>query len=202
MNSPLGPPPPTREETFRCLYDSAYVDLLRFVQRRVHPAHADDVVAEVFLVAWRRLDDVPGVGGDSGAGGEGIEIGAARAWLFGVARLLLLSTRREHTRQHALAVRVAGAGVPEADEAGAAADRIELGGAWRKLSVSDQETIALSVWDGLSAPEAAVVLHISPVAFRLRLSRARRRLRRHLDHGAALAAPDSRSTPLPRRTTS
>jgi RNA polymerase sigma-70 factor (ECF subfamily) len=50
---------PEREQRFRELYDAAYVDLLRFVRRRVHPTHAEDVVGEVMLVAWRRLDDVP-----------------------------------------------------------------------------------------------------------------------------------------------
>jgi RNA polymerase sigma-70 factor (ECF subfamily) len=43
-----------------------------------------------------------------------------------------------------------------------------------------QEAIALAVLDGLTAPEAALVLGISPAAFRLRLSRARRSLRRHI----------------------
>ena len=59
-----------------------YVDLLRFVGRRIHPTHAEDVVGEVMLVAWRRLDDVPD------------DLSAARAWLFGVARKTLQNTRR------------------------------------------------------------------------------------------------------------
>lgn len=44
-----------------------------------------------------------------------------------------------------------------------------------------QEAIALAVLDGLTGPEAALVLGISPTAFRLRLSRARKSLRRHLE---------------------
>ena len=74
-----------REQRFRDVYDAAYVDLLRFVRRRVHPTHAEDVVGDVMLVAWRRLDDVPA------------DPSAARAWLFGVARKTLQNTgRREH----------------------------------------------------------------------------------------------------------
>jgi hypothetical protein len=58
-------------ERFREIYDAAYVDLLRFVGRRGHPTQAEDVLGDVMLVAWRRLDDVPA------------ELSAARAWLFG-----------------------------------------------------------------------------------------------------------------------
>ena len=50
--------PGEREQRFRDVYDAAYADLLRFVRRRVHPTHAEDVVGDVMLVAWRRLDDV------------------------------------------------------------------------------------------------------------------------------------------------
>ena len=77
--------PQEREQRFREIYDAAYVDLLRFVRRRVHPTHAEDVVGEVMLVAWRRLDDVPA------------DLSAARAWLFGVARKTLQNTRRRDT---------------------------------------------------------------------------------------------------------
>jgi RNA polymerase sigma-70 factor (ECF subfamily) len=124
------PSPREREERFQEIYNAAYVDLLRFVRRRVHPTHAEDVVGEIMLVAWRRLDDVP------------TDLSAARAWLFGVARKILQNTRRRDDRH---------------------------------------EAIAVSVLDGLTAPEAAAVLGISSTAFRLRLSRARRTLRRHVD---------------------
>lgn len=67
-------PDPERERRFRAAYDDTYADVLRFAQRRGDPAHADDVVAETFLVAWRRLDDLPRRPDD------------VRAWLFGIAR--------------------------------------------------------------------------------------------------------------------
>ena len=59
--------------------------------------------------------------------------------------------------------------------------RLDLAVAWPRLSTTDQEAIALIAWDGLSTAQAATVVGISAVAFRLRLSRARRALRRHLD---------------------
>lgn len=177
----------SREERFTALYDAAYPDLLRFVRRRVHPARAEDVVSDAMLVAWRRLDDVPR------------ELSAARAWLFAVAYKTLQNTRRREEKQDAIAVRLAEvahvfAGTAQSPDA--IADRIDVAAAWPLLSAVHQEAIALSVLDGLTAPEAARVLGITPVAFRLRLSRARRALRHHItststesDHPAEQRSP-------------
>ena len=161
-----------REQRFRALYDAVYVDLLRFVRRRVHPSHAEDVVGDVMLVAWRRLDDVPA------------DPSAARAWLFGVAHKTLQNAHRREGRQDAVAVRLAET-APTSAHAGQApeaiADKADISAAWPRLSPLHQEAIALAVLDGLAAPEAALVLGISPAAFRLRLSRARRTLRRLIE---------------------
>jgi RNA polymerase sigma-70 factor (ECF subfamily) len=112
----------------------------------------------------------------------------ARAWLFGVARKTLQNARRREDRHDAVAVRLAELRQLGAD-AGAHPDlvahRVDIAAAWPRLSASDQEAIALSVLDELSAPEAAAVLGITAVAFRLRLSRARRSLRRHLESTTA-----------------
>src|SRR6478736_4126896 len=129
--------PQEREQRFRDLYDAAYVDLLRFVRRRVHPSHAEDVVGDVMLVAWRRLAEVLH---DPAEAGHHPDLVACRA---------------------------------------------DISAAWPLLSATDQEAIALSVLDGLTAPEAAAVLGISSTAFRLRLSRARRTLRRQVDSTTA-----------------
>jgi RNA polymerase sigma-70 factor (ECF subfamily) len=164
--------PQEREQRFREIYDAAYVDLLRFVRRRVHPTHAEDVVGDVMLVAWRRLDDVPA------------DLSSARAWLFGVARKTIQNTQRRDTRHDAVAVRLSEVRHSLA-EAGQHPDlvahRADIAAAWPLLSALHQEAIALSVMDGLTAPEGAAVLGISPTAFRLRLSRARRVLRRLVD---------------------
>ncbi len=172
-----------REQRFREIYDAAYVDVLRYVRRRVHPVHAEDVVGDVMLVAWRRLDEVPE------------DLSAARAWLFGVARKTLQNTRRRNDRHDAVAVRLAevGQGLVNVGELpDLVAYRADIAAAWPLLSALDQEAIALSVLDGLTAPEAAAVLGISSTAFRLRLSRARRTLRRHVDSTTAGDGLDGR----------
>ena len=158
------------------MYEATYADLVRFVQRRVHPTHAEDIVADVFLVAWRRFDDLPADARD------------ARAWLFGIAQRTLLNGQRGDRRRQALTIRIADAiVVAQAGEAWKGSDselvarRLDLAAAWSRLTPAHQETLSLAVWDGLDGPQAAVVLGISPVAFRLRLSRARRALRRYCE---------------------
>jgi RNA polymerase sigma-70 factor (ECF subfamily) len=161
-----------RERRFTDLFAETYPAVLRFVDRRVHPSHAEDVAAEVFLVLWRRLDEVPADAED------------ARAWLFGVARRTLMARIRGERRRQALAVRIAVDGLSQAHDGvdpDLVARRLDLAQAWTDLSSVHQEALALTVWDGLDGPRAARVLGISPVAYRLRLSRARKALRIHLE---------------------
>lgn len=169
-------PSPDPEARFRAVYEATYPDLLRFAQRRVHASHAEDIAADVFLVAWRRFDDLPSDAGD------------ARAWLFGIARRTLLNGQRGDRRRQALTIRIADAivvahGGEAWKESGSelVARRLDLAAAWSRLTPAHQETLSLAVWDGLDGPQAAVVLGISSVAFRLRLSRARRALRRYCE---------------------
>lgn len=176
-----------REDSFRALYGAVYPDLLRFVQRRTGPERAEDVVAEAFLVVWRRFDDVPR------------DHGEARAWTFGIARNVLLNDQRGERRHRALGVRLANLTLePPGDEIDGVVSRVDLAMAWRQLSETHQEALALAVFEELTAPHAATVLGISAVAFRLRLSRARRALRHHLE---SLPAPARPRTSVERTTT-
>lgn len=178
-----------REDAFRALYEAVYPDLLRFVQRRTGPERAEDVVAEAFLVVWRRFDDVPRHHDD------------ARAWTFGIARKVLLNDHRGERRRSALGVRLADIAVaPSADAMESAVSRVDLAVAWRQLSETHQEALALAVFEELAAPHAAAVLGISPVAFRLRLTRARRALRQQLQ-SLPTRTPSRTRTTVERTTT-
>ncbi|WP_432843427.1 RNA polymerase sigma factor [Dactylosporangium sp. CA-092794] len=164
------------EERFRALHRDTYPDLLRFVERRVPPGEAEDVVSAVFLTAWRRFGSVPD---------------DARPWLFAVARNTMANRQRGWLRRRALDIRLAvleGPGAAGDDAAGAAA-RIDLVRAWRALSAADREALALVAFDGLSAEQAATVLGIRRTAFAMRLARARERLRAALDPAPAGPAP-------------
>ena len=169
----MGTPKPDREVRFRALYADAYGDVLRFARRRVHPCYAEEVAADAFLVAWRRLDEAPNRPDD------------LRAWLFGIARHCLLNSLRGQGRANALAVRVAEE-VPSAGPVGGldadlVAARVDLAAAWRRLSETDQEALSLTVFEDLTSAQAGRVLGITAVSYRLRLLRARRALRRQLD---------------------
>ncbi|GAB6902598.1 RNA polymerase sigma factor [Kineosporia succinea] len=163
------------EQRFRAMYAATYEDLSRFVRRRVPPSDAEDIVATVFAVAWRRLDDVPDQ--------------HERPWLFGVARNVMAGQSRWRLRHGVVDVRmvVAVDPAPEPDGAVGVAARIDLVRAWWTLSAADREVLALVAFDGLSEAEAAEVLGCRRSTFRMRLSRSRRRLRSAL--GPAEPAP-------------
>ncbi len=182
MTTSTPAPRAAREARFRAVYEATYDDLLRFAQRRVRHSHAEDITAEVFLVAWRRMDDMP----------EGTD--DARPWLFGVARATMLNHQRGNRRRDALATRLADATHEHSTSDDLTVSRLDLAAAWPRLSDAEQEVIGLAVWEGLSSAQAGVVLGCSATAYRLRLSRARRSLRRHLDDAISTAGSPARSS--------
>jgi len=155
-----------RDDTFRALYAASFDSLLGYALRRVEqPEDAADVVAETFLVAWRRMADVP-------PGDE------ARLWLYGVARKVLSNHRRSSGRRERLGQRLrSDLAAVTSDHADRVATHADLLRALRKLSPLDREVLQLSIWEGLEPREIATVLDVSVVVVRTRLSRARSRLR-------------------------
>jgi RNA polymerase sigma-70 factor (ECF subfamily) len=160
---------------FGRLYREQAKAILAYALRRVNnPADASDVVAETFLVAWRRLDEIP--------------IGQReRLWLFGVERRVMANARRAEGRRTRLAERL-GEALPtdlmSHPEPGSEA--VEVLRAIAGLREEERELLLLVTWDDLSPSEAAKVLGLSPLAARSRLHRARRRLRALLEeHEAA-----------------
>jgi RNA polymerase sigma factor (sigma-70 family) len=163
-----------RVKRFRALHAETYPDLLRFVERRVPPSEAEDIVSTVFLTAWRRFDSVPA---------------DARPWLFAVGHRTMANHRRAWLRRKALDIRLVSLDGPAyGDDTVGAAARIDLERAWRGLRPSDREVLALVAFDGLTADQAATVLGCRRSTFAMRLSRARERLRAALEPAAAAHA--------------
>lgn len=158
--------PPAHEQRFRHVYAEHFDRVLGYSLRRSdRPEDATDVVAETFLVAWRRLADVPAEP-------------RTHLWLYGVARRVLANQRRGDRRRSALGERLAtdlAAVVP--DHSGSVVDRMRFDEALSRLAENDREVILLRAWEGLEPREIAEVLGVSAVAARSRLSRARSRLR-------------------------
>jgi RNA polymerase sigma factor (sigma-70 family) len=155
-------------ERFERIYRENFGAVLRFAAGRIDPDRAKDVAAETFLVAWRRLDDLPA---------------DARPWLLGVARKVIAGQFRSESRRDALAsrLRIGHDAAAATDPAVALADRDEALAAFAGLGERDREVLRLVTWDELAAAEAAEVLGVTTLAFTVRLHRARRRLERALE---------------------
>ncbi|HZO04974.1 MAG TPA: RNA polymerase sigma factor [Solirubrobacterales bacterium] len=156
------------EARFAQLYRAHEREILRYALRRSSdPEDAADVVAETFLVAWRRLGDVP-------LGDE------ARLWLYATARRVLANHKRGIGRRTRLAERLREElrrqlpVEPKAERRGVLA-------ALAGMEEADRELLMLVGWEELAPSQAAQVLGISTMAARTRLHRARRRLRARLD---------------------
>lgn len=167
----------TPDERFAALFARTHQPLLAYAVRRVSdPADAADVVAETYLVAWRRLDDVP-------------EGDAARPWLFGVARRVLANLYRGERRRGALADRLRES---LTEVLPAVEPEPAVVAALRGLPGPDQEILRLVAWEELARDEIALVLGVSRATVRVRLHRARRRLRERLEELADDATPVER----------
>ena len=165
------------EDRFRRIYAANFEALLAYSLRRVEqPEDAADVVAEVFLVAWRRSRDLP-------------PDDETRLWLYGVARRVLANHHRGGTRRERLGERLRQRltrpdGVDPGHEV---PQRLAVRAALARLGDTDREVLTLTVWEGLQPREVAEVLGLSAAVVRTRLSRARARLRELI--GDDLTAP-------------
>ena len=155
-----------RRQRFDALFAAHSSDIVAYCGWRAGSASdAQDAVAEVFLTAWRRLDEVP-------------EGDATRVWLYATARRVMANQRRSSRRRSALRERLAldatsAAQAPPAAGAEEALVRETL----RCLRPGDREVLLLAEWEGLSPAQIAAVLGCQTVTARGRLHRARRRFR-------------------------
>jgi RNA polymerase sigma-70 factor (ECF subfamily) len=156
---------------FRALYAAHLPAMLGYALRRVAaPEDAADVVAETFLIAWRRSAEVP-------------PEDEARLWLYGVARRVLANHLRGEGRRSRLGDRLRTELADQAiiqDPADEVVQVATIRIALARLDESDREVLELTAWEQLAPAEIAVALGISPEAARKRLSRARSRLRAQL----------------------
>lgn len=151
---------------FEALFRATYPAVRRYAfHRAITGSDADDLVAETYVVAWRRLDAVP----------EDDPL----PWLLAVAANVRRNRARSARRYQALIDRLPlpqpapPPSVPNEDAA-------EVVRALATLSDDDQEILRLVAWDGLTPQQAATVLGTTGAAARLRLHRARRRLSERL----------------------
>ena len=167
-------PSPEKERDRRRKLEDLFVQhgptVYGFARRRASTAEAEEVVSDTFLVAWRRLDAVPA---------------DPLPWLLNVARNSLANHRRGEGRRQALRQRLSAVEPPAHDDtptsvADDAAMSERVTRALAALPAAERDALTLVVWEELTPDEVATVLGCSRAAVYLRLSRARRRLRRAL----------------------
>ncbi|WP_028654152.1 RNA polymerase sigma factor [Nocardioides sp. J54] len=151
-------------DSLRVALEATSADLLAYFERRVLVREdAADLLAEVMLQSWRRVDSLP------------VEPHRRRMWLFTIAAHVLANQRRGSRRRAALADRVrhhlAASHAPDHAEA------IAVQAAVRDLAAAHRELVMLVHWDGLTLAEAAELLGLNPSTARSRYSAAREALR-------------------------
>lgn len=156
----------------------------RYVGRRCPPSDVQDLVAETFLTAWRRLDDLPE---------------DAVPWLFGTARKHIVHHHRSTRRRRALSHKVAvgSAWMPQQPSSSQPAEIDQrLLAAIAQLPDAEREAFMLVAWDELDATRASRAAGCSAATFRVRLHRARRRLRRELVSRRSITHLSEMPTPM------
>jgi RNA polymerase sigma-70 factor (ECF subfamily) len=157
------------EARFRSVF--SHLDAVTAYARRRGSSDPTAVGAEVMTIAWRRLSKVPQ--------------DDPRPWLYATARNLVWAEARRARR--------AQGAIHEPDPTIDGPELFELdphlSHALQSLTLLDREALLLIAWEELTPTQAAKALGVNPAAFRVRLLRARRRLRACLADLPAEAAP-------------
>jgi RNA polymerase sigma-70 factor (ECF subfamily) len=155
-------------ERFTEMFRAFHAQVTAYARRRVPLEAAQDVVAATFLAAWRHRDALPS---------------DPLPWLYRAAALEIASQSRTAHRRLRLWERISQtrSDLSESDHA----DQIAMAAHWKAafaaLSEGDREVLRLTAWEQLGPKQASVIVGCSPVAFKVRLHRARRRLEALID---------------------
>ena len=163
---------PAADVRFTRMYEAHYDQVLAYCGRRVSRADAEDIANEVFVVLWRRLDDV--------------EQATAAAWLYGVAYRVMGDRFRKAKRRARLseqrgAIQMQAPLMPDEVIVQREQDRIVVE-SLRELRPTDAEVVRLAAWEELTSPEIAVAMNCSVSAAEQRVHRAKKRLAKILSN--------------------
>jgi RNA polymerase sigma factor (sigma-70 family) len=139
-----------------------------YARRHVERDAVEDIVADTFLIAWRRLAQVPE---------------EPLPWLLVVARNTVANHRRRLVRRERVQTELEALErvlPPAAAVEETVVTRARMLAALADLTALEREAVLLTAWDGLTDTQAAQVSGCSPRAFRVRLHRARQRIDRAL----------------------
>jgi len=162
---------PSSDATFRRVFDAHHESIHRYCLRRLDTEDANDATAEVFMVAWRRISELP-------KGEESLP------WLYGVAGNVVRNQRRSSRRKFRLVSRLGSIAEPPVDPPDLQVVRhsevVEMHDALAKLRPKDRELVRLKMWEELSNQQIGQILGISDRAVEGRYARALRKLGKSL----------------------
>lgn len=154
-----------RKQRFESAVAEVYEPLQRYLGRRAHADDVSELLNDVLLVLWRRLDDVA--------------FDDLRPWSYGVAKRCLANNRRGNARRYRLTGRLAADPLahPRHDQLLLSDDaQDDLTNALAQLDDSERELVWLWAWERLEPREIAIVLDTTANAVSLRLTRAKKKI--------------------------
>src|SRR5882757_10229462 len=165
--------PPCSATGFEQVYRSNFAAITAYFARRAtEPQTVADLTSDTFVAAissYATFDP---------------RRGTPRAWLFGIARRVFATHCEDFRRDNDVVRRLTGCRPLAADETADLVRRIDAEGPGRAaferlaaLNAADREAVELVDLVGLPAKEAAAVIGVTAGALRIRLFRARARLR-------------------------
>lgn len=170
----------TQVDEFRAMFHATHPKVVAYARRRADNSVADDVVAETFLVAWRRRSELS-------------TMDNPLPWLYTVAGNQLRNQHRSANRHLRLVSKVAGQIPVDSTpvETDPAIDVVRS--ALATLSFDDQEVLRLIAWEELTYQEAADTLGCSLDAVAQRIRRARQRLAAAVEKTAGTTPADAQT---------
>jgi RNA polymerase sigma-70 factor (ECF subfamily) len=169
----------------RIYRDNVDVVTAFFARRATEPQTVADLTADTFVAAITTL------------GTFDPRKGTARAWVFGIARRVFAAHCESLSRQHEQVSRLAGRRDLEADQIEELEARIDAERSSRQLlqalaAMPETDRVAVELVDvaGLKPGEAAAALGIASGTLRMRLMRARARLRKEASGAVTRKSPD------------
>ena len=156
---------------FGIIFDRHGSTLLRFLARRVDPAEAEDLLGEVFRIAFERRSVFER------------DRDSARPWLYGIAANVVAKHHRSEARRLRAMARVPAGRLPDDDPAERAVAAADAGALWARVMdaigifpEAERQVLLLFAWEELSYDEIASALGVPVGTVRSRLSRGRTRL--------------------------
>lgn len=163
---------------FATIFDRHHEAIHRFLWTRAGEAHADDLAAEAFRIAFERREDYD------------LDHSSAKPWLFGIASNLAKQHHRRAAKGDEVRQRAAAGGSEAVQGPQRRLERLApstpVARALLDLPERDREPLLLFAWADLTYAEIAAALDIPVGTVRSRIHRAREQTRERLEE----AAPD------------